>query len=89
MAIEAKEKETIIKEFQASEKDTGSPEVQIALLSKNIANLTEHFKSHTNDNHSRLGLLKMVSKRRSLLNYLKNKSPERYRNIVSKLGLRK
>ena len=82
-------KEEIIKTFKRDEKDTGSPEVQIALLTERITELTEHLKVHAKDNHSRRGLLKMVGKRRSLLNYLAKKDVERYREIVEKLGLRK
>ncbi len=82
-------KEEIIKTYKRDEKDTGSPEVQIALLTERITELTEHLKVHTKDNHSRRGLLKMVGKRRNLLNYLAKKDIERYREIVEKLGLRK
>ena len=82
-------KEEIIKTYKRDEKDTGSPEVQIALLTERITELTEHLKVHQKDNHSRRGLLKMVGKRRNLLNYLSKKDIERYRDIVEKLGLRK
>ena len=82
-------KEEIIKTYKRDEKDTGSPEVQIALLTERITELTEHLKVHTKDNHSRRGLLKMVGKRRNLLNYLAKKDIQRYRDIVEKLGLRK
>ena len=82
-------KEEIINTYKRDEKDTGSPEVQIALLTERITELTEHLKVHVKDNHSRRGLLKMVGKRRSLLNYLAKKDVERYRLIVEKLGLRK
>ena len=82
-------KEEIIKEYRRDEKDTGSPEVQIALLTERINDLTEHLKIHKKDNHSRRGLLKMVGKRRNLLNYLAKKDVNRYREIVEKLGLRK
>ncbi len=82
-------KEEIIKTYKRDEKDTGSPEVQIALLTERITELTEHLKVHTKDNHSRRGLLKMVGKRRNLLNYLAKKDIERYRVIVEKLNLRK
>ena len=82
-------KEEIIKMYKRDEKDTGSPEVQIALLTERITELTDHLKVHTKDNHSRRGLLKMVGKRRNLLNYLAKKDIERYREIVEKLGLRK
>ncbi|MCI9287796.1 MAG: 30S ribosomal protein S15 [Clostridia bacterium] len=82
-------KEEIIKTYKRDEKDTGSPEVQVALLTERITELTEHLKVHKKDNHSRRGLLKMVGKRRNLLNYLAKKDVERYRAIVEKLGLRK
>ncbi len=82
-------KNEIINTFKRDEKDTGSPEVQIALLTERITELTEHLKVHVKDNHSRRGLLKMVGKRRNLLNYLAKKDIERYRVIVDKLGLRK
>ena len=82
-------KQEIIAAYRLSETDTGSPEVQIAILSEHIKDLTEHLKVHKQDNHSRRGLLKMVGKRRGLLNYLKKKDIERYRAIVEKLGLRK
>lgn len=83
------EKLAIIEANRTSENDTGSPEVQIAILSKRIADLTEHLKMHKNDHHSRRGLLKMVGKRRNLLNYLQKNDINRYRAIVEKLGLRK
>ena len=89
MTLSAAEKKDIIKQYGSTETDTGSPEVQIALLSKRINDLTEHFKAHKKDFHSRHGLLKLVGQRRSLLDYLKRKDIERYRAIVSKLGLRK
>lgn len=82
-------KEEVINTYKRDEKDTGSPEVQIALLTERITELTEHLKVHVKDNHSRRGLLKMVGKRRNLLNYLAKKDIERYRVIVEKLGLRK
>ena len=82
-------KEEVINTYKRDEKDTGSPEVQIALLTERITELTEHLKVHVKDNHSRRGLLKMVGKRRNLLNYLAKKDVERYRVIVEKLGLRK
>lgn len=85
-----KEKITeIISQFGRTEADTGSPEVQIALLTERIIELTKHLNMHVKDHHSRLGLLKMVGQRRSLLNYLKNKDVDRYRDIIGKLGLRK
>lgn len=83
------EKTAVIEANRTHENDTGSPEVQIAILSKRIADLTEHLKEHKKDNHSRRGLFKMVGRRRNMLNYLKNKDIERYRAIVDKLGLRK
>jgi len=82
-------KQEIINTYKRDEKDTGSPEVQIALLTERINELTEHLKVHKKDNHSRRGLLKMVGARRSLLKYLSDKDVERYRDIVAKLGLRK
>ena len=82
-------KSEIIEKYKRDEKDTGSPEVQIAILTERINELTEHLKVHKKDNHSRRGLLKMVGKRRNLLNYLAKKDINRYREIVAKLGLRK
>jgi small subunit ribosomal protein S15 len=76
-------------EFATSDGDTGSPEVQVAVLSERIANLTEHFKTHTKDNHSRRGLIKMVSQRRRLLDYVKSRDPERYESLIQRLGLRR
>ena len=85
-----KEKKTeLIKKYARSEGDTGSPEVQVAVLTERIAELTEHLKVNPKDHHSRRGLLKMVGKRRNLLNYLKNKDIDRYRNLIASLGLRK
>lgn len=85
-----KERKTeIINEFKREEKDTGSPEVQVALLTERIKELTEHLKVHPKDNHSRRGMLKMVGKRRNLLNYLSKKDINRHRELVQKLGLRK
>ena len=83
------EKNAIIKEYAQHEGDTGSPEVQIAVLTKRINDLQEHFKAHPHDHHSRRGLLKMVGHRRNLLGYLKKKDIERYRAVIAKLGLRK
>ena len=83
------EKQAIIAEHKLSENDTGSPEVQIAVLTKRINDLTEHLKTHKKDHHSRRGLLKMVGKRRNLLNYLIKVDIERYRSIIAKLGIRK
>ncbi|MCI8393081.1 MAG: 30S ribosomal protein S15 [Clostridia bacterium] len=82
-------KQELIETYKRDEKDTGSPEVQISLLTERINELTEHLKIHTKDNHSRRGLLKMVGKRRNLLNYLAKKDEERYKTIVEKLNLRK
>ena len=82
-------KQQIINEYRRDEKDTGSPEVQIALLTERINELTEHLKVHKKDNHSRRGLLKMVGKRRNLLNYLAKKDEEAYKELVKKLGIRK
>ena len=82
-------KQEIINTYKRDEKDTGSPEVQIALLTERINELTEHLKEHPKDHHSRRGLLKMVGKRRNLLAYLKSKDVERYRALIEKLGLRK
>ena len=89
MALTKDKKAKIIKEFARDEKDTGSPEVQIALLTEKINALTEHLKNNKQDKHSKRGLLMMVGKRRSLLNYLKENDVKRYRDIVNKLGLRK
>jgi len=89
VALAKQAKETILKDFRTHETDTGSPEVQVALLSKRITDLTEHFKTHKKDNHSRRGLLKMVSQRRSLLDYLKRTDIERYHQVVSRLCLRR
>ncbi|MFO7832210.1 MAG: 30S ribosomal protein S15 [Desulfuromonadaceae bacterium] len=87
--LATEKKQEIIKEFQTQEGDTGSPEVQIALLSKRIAELTDHFRTHKKDHHSRRGLLKMVGQRRRLLDYLKKKDIERYRSLISRLGIRR
>ena len=89
MSIAAERKQELIKDFAKGEKDTGSPEVQVAILSERITNLTEHFKAHKKDNHSRRGLLKMVSKRRSLLDYLRTRDPQRYDALIKRLGLRR
>lgn len=89
MVLAKQTKETIVTEFRVHDADTGSPQVQIALLSKRINDLTEHFKLHKKDNHSRRGLLKMVSQRRSLLDYLKRTDIERYHEVVNRLGLRR
>jgi len=89
MTITAERKAEIIKDNARSEGDSGSPEVQIAILTERIVNLTEHFKTHAKDNHSRRGLLMMVNNRRSLLDYLKKKDADRYTALIGKLGLRK
>ncbi len=89
MSLNAEHKATIVKDYKQSEGDTGSPEVQVALLSAQIDGLSGHFKEHIHDHHSRRGLLRMVSQRRKLLDYLKNKNVERYRDLISRLGLRK
>jgi small subunit ribosomal protein S15 len=89
MSITADRKQELMKEYATKEGDTGSPEVQVAILSERIANLTEHFKSHVKDNHSRRGLLKLVSQRRRLLDYLKSRDEQRYQALISRLGLRR
>ena len=89
MSITAVRKQTLIKEYATKDGDTGSPEVQVAILSERISNLTEHFKSHVKDNHSRRGLLKLVSQRRRLLDYLKSRDSARYAALISRLGLRR
>ncbi len=89
MTITVERKAELSKEYGRMEGDTGSPEVQIAILTERIVNLTEHFKGHHKDNHSRRGLLMMVNKRRSLLDYLKGKDEARYKELIAKLGLRK
>ncbi len=89
MPLHVEKKAELIQKFRTHEKDTGSPEVQIALLTERISYLTEHFKTHAKDHHSRRGLLKLVSKRRRLLNYLKKTSLDRYRKTVAALNLRK
>jgi len=89
MSITAERKTTLIEENARVAGDTGSPEVQVAILTERIKNLTEHFKGHAKDNHSRRGLLMMVNKRRSLLDYLKKKDVQRYADLIAKLGLRK
>jgi len=89
MSITPERKQALIKEYATTAADTGSPEVQVAILSERIANLTEHFKGHVKDNHSRRGLLKMVSQRRSLLDYLQKIDAERYRALIDRLGLRR
>lgn len=89
MSVTVKNKENIIKTHAASEKDTGSPEVQVAILTERITNLSEHMKTHKKDLHSRLGLIKMVGQRRRLLDYVKSRSVERYKDLITKLNLRR
>ena len=89
MALAQEKKKEIMDQFKTHEKDTGSPEIQIALLSERIRYLTEHFKAHKRDHHSRRGLLKLVGQRRRLLNYLKENKLDRYRIVIDRLGLRK
>ena len=89
MALQVVQKEQVVKQYQRSGKDTGSPEVQIALLTERINGLSEHFKTHVKDFHSRRGLLKMVSQRRKLLDYLKRKDADKYRGLIERLSLRK
>lgn len=89
MSITQERKTALIKEHARGNADTGSPEVQVAILTERITNLTEHFKSHKKDNHSRRGLLKMVSQRRRLLDYVKKKDEARYQDLIKKLGLRR
>lgn len=89
MAIQAAEKAKIVRDFQRAAGDTGSPEVQVALVTARINDLTGHFKTHVKDHHSRRGLLRMVSERRKMLDYLKRKDLDRYRTLIERLGLRK
>jgi len=89
MTITTERKKTVISEYATTPSDTGSPEVQVAVLSERIANLTEHFKTHGKDNHSRRGLIKMVSQRRRLLDYVKVTDEKRYETLISRLGLRR
>ena len=89
MSITQQRKDALIKEYATKDGDTGSPEVQVAILSERIANLTEHFKTHAKDNHSRRGLLKLVSQRRRLLDYVKARDTERYQSLNQRLGLRR
>jgi small subunit ribosomal protein S15 len=87
MSITAERKQALVKEYATKNGDTGSPEVQVAILSERINNLTDHFKSHVKDNHSRRGLLKMVAQRRSLLDYLKSKDESRYQKLIERLDI--
>ena len=89
MSITTERKAALIKEHGRADEDTGSPEVQVAILTERIVNLTEHFKTHAKDNHSRRGLLMLVNKRRSLLDFLKREDASRYTDLIAKLGLRK
>jgi small subunit ribosomal protein S15 len=89
MALATDVKKQIVSKFRVHKTDTGSPEVQVALLSRRIAELTEHFKTHKKDHHSRRGLLTMVAQRRRLLNYLKAEAPNRYKSLIQELGLRR
>jgi small subunit ribosomal protein S15 len=89
MTITPERKQEVMKQYGANAKDTGSPEVQVAVLSERINNLTEHFKSHVKDNHSRRGLIKLVSTRRRLLDYIKAKDAKRYEALIGRLGLRR
>jgi small subunit ribosomal protein S15 len=89
MSITAEEKARVIKEFGTKEGDTGSPEVQVAILTSRIPTLTEHFKTHKKDNHSRRGLLKLVAQRRKLLDYVKGKDQARYQDLIKRLGIRR
>ena len=89
MSVTAERKKEVMTQYATSASDTGSPEVQVAVLSERIANLTEHFKTHAKDNHSRRGLIKMVSQRRRLLDYVKSKDQTRYETLIQRLGLRR
>ena len=89
MSITAERKSELMKEYATKDGDTGSPEVQVAILTERITNLTEHFKDHKKDNHSRRGLLKMVSQRRRLLDYVKAKEEARYKDLIQRLGIRR
>ena len=89
MALSAEEKGQVVKQYQRGDADTGSTEVQVALLTANITHLTNHFSKHKGDHHSRQGLLRMVNKRRKLLDYLKNKDSKRYQELIGSLGLRR
>ena len=89
MSITQEDKDALIKDYATKEGDTGSPEVQVAILTKRIANLTEHFKTHKKDNHSRRGLLKMVSLRRKLLDYVREKDEDRYKKLIKRLEIRR
>jgi small subunit ribosomal protein S15 len=89
MPLDVERKKTVIEQFRTHDGDTGSPEVQIALITERVNSLTEHFKQHAKDHHSRRGLLMLIGKRRGLLEYLRRKDPERYRTVTEKLGIRR
>jgi small subunit ribosomal protein S15 len=89
MALASEAKGKVITQFRIHKSDTGSPEVQVAILTRRISELTEHFKSHAKDHHSRRGLLQMVARRRRLLDYLRSRSPERYKTLIQSLGIRR
>ncbi|MAU86732.1 MAG: 30S ribosomal protein S15 [Alphaproteobacteria bacterium] len=89
MSIKKETKSELIKKYSRNEGDTGSPEVQISILTERIVNLTDHFKTHKKDNHSRMGLLKLVSQRRKQLDYLKSKNEDKYKEIIQQLGIRR
>lgn len=89
MALASAEKSNVISKFRVHKTDSGSPEVQVAILSRRIVELTEHFKTHNKDHHSRRGLLQMVARRRRLLDYLRSRSPERYKTLITALGIRR
>jgi small subunit ribosomal protein S15 len=89
MSISVERKKALVDEYALKVGDTGSPEVQVAILTERISNLTEHFKSHVKDNHSRRGLLKMVSQRRTLLDYVKRQDESRYKSLIERLGIRR
>jgi small subunit ribosomal protein S15 len=89
MALATDVKQSVISKYRIHKTDTGSPEVQVAILSQQIQQLTEHFKTHKKDHHSRRGLLSMVARRRKLLNYLKSRNPERYKTLIQSLGIRR
>lgn len=89
MSITPERKQTLVKEYAVKSGDTGSPEVQVAILTERIVNLTEHFKTHVKDNHSRRGLLKLVSQRRQLLDYVKKRDEPRYKTLIERLGIRR
>ncbi|MBM3574214.1 MAG: 30S ribosomal protein S15 [Methylocystis sp.] len=89
MSITPERKQALIKDYSTKANDTGSPEVQVAILTERISNLTEHFKAHVKDNHSRRGLLKLVSQRRQLLDYVKSRDEARYKTLIERLGIRR